>query len=330
MKPLLRQLTAVLFVGGALSLAAAPTTEVPLLNLGLANFAVDTSVTNAGYSQTADSLLFAPSAALGDTLGGLIVAEAQDWSLFSTFRLRMTLLGGPNPNLPFSVEFIRILNEFEIESIRFTGTTVGLADGPSLISLGYAGGSRSALSSVDGLQFTWDGNANSLNIAVSDVVAVAAPEEGLFTVRAPGGVYFITSDGSEPGNLGAQVSSGTSGWVQLSDLNAKTGITPIDTQEVLRKVAELPVTAWRYKHNPERPYIGPMAQDFHETFGLGSDDRHISTLDTDGVALAALKGLIEELQERKDRSAAQARRLHELEAELGRLQKLVQNLPPAE
>jgi hypothetical protein len=31
-----------------------------------------------------------------------------------------------------------------------------------------------------------------------------------------------------------------------------------------------------------------MAQDFHPAFGLGSDDKSISTLDSDGVMCAAL------------------------------------------
>ena len=33
-----------------------------------------------------------------------------------------------------------------------------------------------------------------------------------------------------------------------------------------------------------------MAQDFHAAFGVGADDKRISTVDTDGVALAALQG----------------------------------------
>ena len=51
-----------------------------------------------------------------------------------------------------------------------------------------------------------------------------------------------------------------------------------------------------------------MAQDFHTTFGLGHHDKHISTLHTNGVTLSAIKGLIEELREQKERSAEQARR----------------------
>jgi len=86
-------------------------------------------------------------------------------------------------------------------------------------------------------------------------------------------------------------------------------------------VAALPVTSWNYKHDPDRRYIGPMAQDFHAGFGLGHDDKHLTTLDLDGVTLSALKGLIAELLERKKLSAAQASRLRLLEAEMANLQK---------
>jgi predicted nucleic acid-binding Zn-ribbon protein len=34
-----------------------------------------------------------------------------------------------------------------------------------------------------------------------------------------------------------------------------------------------------------------MAQDFRAAFGLGDDDKHISSLDEDGIALAAIKAL---------------------------------------
>jgi hypothetical protein len=84
----------------------------------------------------------------------------------------------------------------------------------------------------------------------------------------------------------------------------------------------MPVTSWHYKHDLNRRYIGPMAQDFHAAFGLGSDDKTISTLDSDGVMYAAIKGLVEEL---KDRDKA----IDELKSEVRALREQMQsNLPP--
>jgi hypothetical protein len=108
----------------------------------------------------------------------------------------------------------------------------------------------------------------------------------------------------------------------------KTDISPVDHRDTLRKLAGMPITAWHYKHDPDRRYIGPMAQDFRAAFGLGYDEEHISTLDTDGVTLSAIKGLIEELREQKQRSAAQAKRIQELQEEVEKLRRHFSNLPP--
>jgi hypothetical protein len=39
-----------------------------------------------------------------------------------------------------------------------------------------------------------------------------------------------------------------------------------------------------------------MAQDFRAAFGLGEDRRHIDTIDSEGVALAAIQGLYRQNQ----------------------------------
>ena len=46
-----------------------------------------------------------------------------------------------------------------------------------------------------------------------------------------------------------------------------------------------------------------MAQDFRAVFGLGEDDTHISTVDADGVALAAIQGLYTVVKEKDDEIA---------------------------
>jgi len=47
--------------------------------------------------------------------------------------------------------------------------------------------------------------------------------------------------------------------------------------------------------------MGPVAQDFSAAFGLGESERYINTIDADGVALAAIQGLYELLQEKEER-----------------------------
>ena len=47
-------------------------------------------------------------------------------------------------------------------------------------------------------------------------------------------------------------------------------------------MAALPITEWNYKTLTGARHLGPVAQDFRAAFGLGTDDKGISTVDADG------------------------------------------------
>jgi hypothetical protein len=59
--------------------------------------------------------------------------------------------------------------------------------------------------------------------------------------------------------------------------------------------------------------LGQTGQNFAATFGLGSDDRSIATVDADGVALAAIQGLYELVKEKDAEIRALSERLSKLE-----------------
>jgi hypothetical protein len=83
----------------------------------------------------------------------------------------------------------------------------------------------------------------------------------------------------------------------VSDRNLKRDIEPVDEQTVLERVARMPVSTWSYKNDdPSVRHLGPMAQDFHAAFGLGSTDRAYDPIDAHGVELAAIKALYERAQ----------------------------------
>jgi hypothetical protein len=106
-----------------------------------------------------------------------------------------------------------------------------------------------------------------------------------------------------------------------SDRNAKEQFKPVDARDVLDRVARLPISEWQYKENADSRHIGPMAQDFHAAFAVGRDDKHIATVDADGVALAAIQGLNQKLEEQlRDKD----RRIQELERAVEQLRALVQ------
>jgi len=58
--------------------------------------------------------------------------------------------------------------------------------------------------------------------------------------------------------------------------------------------------------------MGPMAQDFWAAIGLGDSDKSITTVDADGVALAAIQGLHQVVQERDQRIAPLERTVEEI------------------
>jgi len=86
-----------------------------------------------------------------------------------------------------------------------------------------------------------------------------------------------------------------------SDLNIKENFAPVDEQEILNKVANLPIEMWNYTDREDGiRHIGPMAQDFMESFHVGDSDRHIHMVDANGVNLAAIKALNTRLEEKDD------------------------------
>lgn len=103
----------------------------------------------------------------------------------------------------------------------------------------------------------------------------------------------------------------------VSDRNQKENFEAIDPREVLAKVAALEVTRWNYRfEDPSVRHLGPMAQDFKAAFGLGESERHIGTVDADGVSMAAIKALNERIEKKNARIA-------ELETRLARLESLL-------
>ncbi len=74
-------------------------------------------------------------------------------------------------------------------------------------------------------------------------------------------------------------------------------------------MAALPLSTWRYtKDASSVRHLGPMAQDFHDAFGLGDTDTAYHSIDAHGVSLASIKALYQLMQE-------QEARLRKLEAE---------------
>jgi hypothetical protein len=82
-----------------------------------------------------------------------------------------------------------------------------------------------------------------------------------------------------------------------SDKHVKENFVQINPQSVLERLSAIPISTWNYKENDGgNMHMGPMAQDFYAAFGLGTDNKHISTVDADGVAFASIQALYQQNQ----------------------------------
>ncbi len=145
-----------------------------------------------------------------------------------------------------------------------------------------------------------------------------------FLVRASGGVTIYTTVGA---TVGAALFSGASSWTVVSDRNAKANFEPVDGVAILNALAGIPIETWNYTTQEAGiRHMGPMAQDFHAAFGLGETPTGISTVDADGVALAAIQGLYTVVQAKEALLAEQQAALAEQGAALAALNERVRAL----
>ena len=92
---------------------------------------------------------------------------------------------------------------------------------------------------------------------------------------------------------------------------------------ILTSLINLPISVWSYRGQDESTrHIGPISQDFYLAFGFGEDERFISTVDADGVALAAIQGMYEIIQEQETLIKDQHDQMTELETRLENLEQI--------
>jgi len=174
---------------------------------------------------------------------------------------------------------------------------------------------------VTGAAEGWDiavggGSAPAMNFYRSDV--------GNAISLTPSGTQYLTM-----GN-GAYLSAGGA-WTNASDRHLKAHIRPVSGRDVLRRLSVIPITTWSYKTEGSGVrHIGPMAQDFRAAFGLGDDDKHITTIDEGGVALAAIQELYRQDLQKSAQIEQQKEQITTLRAEVEKLQQVQERLAALE
>jgi hypothetical protein len=100
-----------------------------------------------------------------------------------------------------------------------------------------------------------------------------------------------------------------------SDRATKRGFASVNARAILERLAALPLTTWSYTNSPSIRHLGPVAQDFAAAFALGEDDKHIATVDADGVLFASVQALHQLVQEKDARITALEKELAAVKSE---------------
>lgn len=204
------------------------------------------------------------------------------------------------------------------------------SDRPNQFKIQAAGGVYMSVSGSSGLRpAALEVNSTSTNgVAIFADCSTGSSDSTFVTVNTGTGDLIRGFSGPSGGALVFKVQNdGTvvsKGVILTSDRNAKEHFASISPSQILAKVAELPISEWNYKAEAGVRHLGPMAQDFQAAFGLnGLDDKHISVVDEGGVALAAIQGLNQKLEERARTFES---RLQQKDSEIQQLQQTVNQL----
>jgi hypothetical protein len=168
----------------------------PLATFGSLNFAVDELGTTATFSQGSTTLTLTPPFSNGTTIGGSFTGAPYDWSSEASFGLLMSVpSSSPNSLITFYLldELSQIIN-------TYSGNVSGLSATPSVINLEldlnpvFPG--TGDLSSVGGVQFTWEGSGNS-TVVINGLV----PEPSTWALLSLGGAFCVAAGLRRRGNV---------------------------------------------------------------------------------------------------------------------------------
>jgi hypothetical protein len=115
------------------------------------------------------------------------------------------------------------------------------------------------------------------------------------------------------------LSFATAGHFTGSSRETKENFEALDAATVLSKVRSLPVSKWSYIDGGGSRHIGPMAEDFYATFGVGINDTSINVSDVSGVALVAIQALDATVQDQQAEIAELRQTVADLQAAVASL-----------
>lgn len=184
------------------------------------------------------------------------------------------------------------------DSATVPGGRSNIADG----NASFAAGRNAHVNGHDGA-FVWGASTGADASAAGQVVFQATGGMYVGDDGGPSGDFYTDDNYLIDTSTGAHLTIGGI-WTDSSSASVKEDVVPVNPESVLEGVKTLPLTEWSYETEPgDVRHLGPMAEDFHAAFGLGADEEHIASLDTAGVAMAAIQGLVDRLEAKDDHIA---------------------------
>jgi hypothetical protein len=238
-----------------------------------------------------DNTATGASALLSNTTGSLNTATGSSALSSNTTGVNNTATGRGALTANTTGPFNTATGDFALggNTTGNSNTAVGLA---ALVSSTIGDGNTAI--GVSALSGNVTGSSNT---AVGSTANVAF--SNLTNATAIGAGAIVTqSNKIRLGSSSVTVLESQVGLTVVSDRNAKEGFRSIDAEDVLEKLAQVPVTSWNHiGHDPEQDrHYGPMAQDFFAAFGndgvgkVGSETR-INSSDLSGILMLAVQAL---------------------------------------
>ena len=178
------------------------------------------------------------------------------------------------------------------------GVGIGTASPTRELEIQHAGDTELGLKSTDTGAHLWTLQSSAVNGGANDA-SFQIIDRTLGSARLHIGTNGFVGIGTGNPTDKLQVNGGVTctALTETSDRNAKENFAAVEPREVLDKVAALPIMTWNFKELRDGRHMGPMAQDFYAAFHLGGNDKTITSVDRDGIALAAIQGLNQRIEE---------------------------------
>ena len=175
-----------------------------------------------------------------------------------------------------------------------------------------------ALIEGPGVKLNLTDNTDSANTVNWFLQSDNASETLLISKSGSGGGEIRIDDRQDGGTSG--VTFFVDGSIQATNVtfsstrSKKADFESVDPQDVLTRLNGIDIQTWRYKTEDESiRHMGPIAEDFADAFELGKSNETITVTDVNGVALAAIQALSQQIETLREQNLELQERLSDIE-----------------